>query len=261
MHAREQAARHPLHFGRRRRGSDPGSRSPRLCSAISANSTRPRSSPVARATSSPVVMPVSSRCPRTAVVVAPSSPSSETPRVVEHLGRAPQLQAGAADEATAAAVDELHPQVGPLGPGRHGDERAQEIVEVVARLGSGRDLRVYGADRVGVEPPDRLQLDDNPRRRCTALVRRFWNSSSSRKVYGFDVRISCASTDGSVVSTVCTRTSAGLDAFEQGAQPVDVERLVQRVADRLTDDARGRGSRPGRRGCPGTRRPAGTPPP
>ena len=41
----------------------------------------------------------------------------------------------------------------------------------------------------------------------TAFVRRFWNSSSSRNVYGFEVRISSASTDGSVLSTVCTRTA------------------------------------------------------
>ncbi len=46
-----------------------------------------------------------------------------------------------------------------------------------------------------------------PRRICTALVRRFCSSSSSRKAYGRAVRISCASTDGSVVSAKCTRTT------------------------------------------------------
>ena len=47
----------------------------------------------------------------------------------------------------------------------------------------------------------------SPRRSRTALVRRFWNSSSSRKAYGRAVTISWARTDASVVSQQWTRTS------------------------------------------------------
>ena len=48
--------------------------------------------------------------------------------------------------------------------------------------------------------------------------------------------ISCASTDGSVVSTQWTRTSPDSMRLEQRLQPVDVERLVQRVVDRLAHE-------------------------
>ena len=50
------------------------------------------------------------------------------------------------------------------------------------------------------------------------------------------MRISWASTDGSVVSPQCTRTSPASIALEQRLEPVDVERLVQRVVDRLAHE-------------------------
>ena len=59
----------------------------------------------------------------------------------------------------------------------------------------------------GSSAPIDARSTASPRRSTTALVRRFCSSSSSRNAYGRAVRISCASTDGSVVSTECTATA------------------------------------------------------
>ena len=102
--------------------------------------------------------------------------------------------------------------------------------------GSGTISACTASMASGSRAPMDARSTARPRRRCTALVRRFWNSSSSRNAYGRAVMISWASTDGSVVSQQCTRTAPDSMRSSRARDPVDVERLVQGVVDGLADE-------------------------
>ena len=185
-------------------------------------------------------------------------------RVVDALGRAPQLAAAVLDDARPRPrVDELVPQR-PATPGAGGISTSEHrrSCRSSAVSGSGVISSCTRVDRVAGRA--RRSTRGRPRARaaaCTALVRRFCSSSSSRNAYGRAVRISCASTDGSVVSTQCTRDLARLDALEQ--RRAGRRRRAPRAACRRSSGARarGRGSRSARRRSPGRPRPAGTPRP
>ena len=150
-------------------------------------------------------MPASSRWPRTTATIAASSPSA-THAARRRASRSRTTASGRRGRrhATAAARRRARPTARcHSAPGRR-DARASTAGRGGRRPVSGAGVisACTCVDRVRVERADRREVDATARAAaCTALVRRFWSSSSSRNAYGRAVRISCASTDGSVVST------------------------------------------------------------
>ena len=197
---------------------------------------------MAIATSSP---PASKRSASSTISVAHQS---RWPSRVERAG--PALR----DELLATASAQS-------GRGGIEHERAQEVVEVVARLRLRRDLGVHRCDRVGIELADRGEVDREPapdlhrvraavlellvveervRPRGEDLVREHRRFGRVDGVHAHRVRLSMRSSRTRRPSTSSASCSV---SSTSGAR------------------SRCRGSRSARRGCPGTRRPAGTSPP
>ena len=183
-----------------------------------------------------MVTPASSRCPRTTAVTAVSSPAnarSASARVsVAHHNSAPVCSNDCARPRARELVEHV----------RHSVARpviTSELSRSWSSSGPAGSATISSCTRSMASCSSRpidVRSTARPRRRFTALTRRFWNSSSSRNAYGRAVRISCASTDGSVVSTQCTCTSPSSIASSSARSPSRVERLVQGVVDGLAHD-------------------------
>ena len=138
---------------------------------------------VAAASASTVVMPLSSRWPRTTrAAAASSSPLRARSASCRPSRGAPQLRAVVVDGLDPAPVQQGCPQLAPLVPRRRHDQRGQQVVQVVGRGGlRERSRRAPASMASGSRAPMEVRSTLRPRRSRTALVRRFWNSSSSRK--------------------------------------------------------------------------------
>ena len=116
------------------------------------------------------------------------------------------------------------------------DERRQQVVEVVGRRRVGRDLAVHLLDRVGIERADGGEVDGEaaPQRdRVGAAVLQLLVVEERVGPRGDDLVREHRRLGGvDAVHGDLTR----LDALEQRAHAVDVERLVQRVVDRLAHE-------------------------
>ena len=182
-------------------------------------------------------MPASSRWPRTTATATSSPPcdsrrsASASSSVAHQRSWPPQSIVPARPDATSSSHSACHSGCGGISTSEHRRSWRSSLDS-----GCGVISACTAAIASGSRRPIAARSTERPRRICTAFVRRFCASSSSRNAYGRAVRISCASTDGSVVSTVCTRTVARFHALEQLAQPVDVEPFVQRVVHRLAHD-------------------------
>ena len=104
-----------------------------------------------------------------------------------------------------------------------------------ASRGSGRTWLATRSMASGSSRPSSRASTGRPRRSGTARLRRSSSGASSRKVNGRPFRISCASTDGSVVSRTTTVTRPDSIAPTSSAQAVDVHGLVQAVVQGLAD--------------------------
>ena len=132
------------------------------------------------------------------------------------------------------------------------------------RAGRGGPARRPARWRPGRAGPGRAGSTGRPRRSWTARLRRSSSGASSRKVNGRPLRISCASTDGSVVSRTTTVTrpdSIRLDQLRSGRRcpwPRAGSRPASggRGGDRGSPAARAPRS-PGRRPASGRPRPSG----
>ena len=147
--------------------------------------------------------------PRSAARDRGSSPGERLPRVLDgarSCTTARRRRARAPDRGPRS--HQLVPQRPPVVAGRASTSELSRSWRSSAVVGSGVTSSRTCSIAVGLERADRREVDVEARAAaCTALVRRFWNSSSSRNAYGRAVMISCASTDASVVSTQCTVTS------------------------------------------------------
>ena len=210
---------------------------PSCSSAASAIATWLGVSAAAPASASTVVTPTSSRRPRIIVIVATSSPpASKRPASSCQLGRAPERPAVPSERAGPALRDQSCGERGPVGPRRHEHERAQEVVEVVARLRLRRDLGVNRCDRVGIELPDRGDVDREPAtdlHRVRAAVLKLLVVEERVRPRGEDL-VREHRWFGRVDGVHAHRSA--LDPFEQDAQAIHVECLVQGVVDGLAHD-------------------------
>ena len=105
-----------------------------------------------------------------------------------------------------------------------------------ASRGSGRASSRTRSIAAASSAPRSLPLGSAARRVCTACVRRSSSGASSRNAYGFALRISCASGDGSGVSRATQRISPAWMRVEHARQAVEVHRLFEAVAHGLVDE-------------------------
>ena len=156
--------------------------------------------------------------------------------VVAPFGRAPERLPAVFEHRSASPRRKLVEPLLPLGSRAAHHQRRQEVVQVVGRVGIGRDLTVHLVDGRGVERPDGREVDRQPaaqRDRVGAPVLQLLVVEERVGARGEDL-VGEHRRLGGVGVVHGDRT--GLHALQQVAHAVDVERLVQRVADGLAHE-------------------------
>ncbi len=247
VHAGEQTTSHPLDVpsAPEPRVASPAARSRRSASTARPASTRVADSVVATASASTVVTPEISRYPRSTAATAASSPPrascASSWRSVVHHSRSWSTRSGRGPEHRSPDPDLVRPARPTTVASRRGVGRAPSALSrswrSSASWASGVISSCTRSIAAGIERSDGRQIDLQPAselHRARAAVLRIVFVVEERVRRGGEDLVREHRRFGGVAAVHGDR--ARLDAFEQLAHAVDVERLVQRVGDRLADE-------------------------